>query len=171
MPRADLDDQPIRKRRLDLGYSIKKACEEAGVSWQTWYLTELGCYTEPPPVVLAFFSKFGLKSQLIKIEYNEWIVARRSKFHSLHGNLVLPNPNPTKNPVAALYESLGYEQTSFAKALCVQPAILYKVANAEQRVLPLQLKNALLEVGLPIAEIEELQERYDEYYDKLQFGT
>lgn len=169
--RSDLADNPVRQARLRLSLTIKAISSRAQVQEQLWYLTECGCYSEIPPSVLSYLIEKEFSPNFLREGYNAFVSRKRRDFGEkyLHDKFELPEPSPRVEPISALRTQLGLTRTSFAKDLCIQPAILYKVENAKQRTLSQVIKNALLEAGLELELIRELDMRYGEYYDRRHF--
>lgn len=161
----DLSDNPVRRARQKTGKSISQAAEEAKINWQTWYLTECGCYDGIPPAILSFFRRRGV---VVSQEEYTWFrnVTQREFGRTHFTGKGLPPFKSTVPPIEAFRVHCGIARRApFAKGLCVQVAFLFKLEHGETKHLPRQVYSALLTAGLPVEEVEELDERTVEYYE------
>ena len=167
----DLSASPVRLARKRLGLSLQKLSDSLGVQYQLVYLTECGCYTEIPPVILVFLAKEGFSVGKLEEDYNKFVQKQRRAFGETYfpRDFELPDPAASQNPLTLLRKKLDLNKAAFAKGLCIQPAVLYKIETGQQRTLALQIKVALVEAGLPWVEMKELESRYEEYYDRRHF--
>lgn len=153
-----LDNNPVRRARVRLDLSLYAVASAAKVNYQTWYLTECGCYKEIPPVVLAFLEAEGFNVLHLENEYTDYVSETRDdfalRFRPVFEQLELGDE---KNSVVEFRETLGLSRAALGKQLCVQPAVLYKVESGHSKGLPQQLREALIEVGIPEDLLEELE--------------
>lgn len=167
MPRSalNLTANPVRIARKRLGKTVKQIAKEADVHFQAWYLTECGCYNRVPPVILKYL--FGKNILISNDEYQKFRQDSQALFGARHFNgCGLPAFSNTLPPIEAFRLHCGIEsRAAFAKGLCVQVALLYKLEHGEVRHLPAQVFQALITAGLPVEEVEELDERTVEFYE------
>lgn len=151
--------------RKRLGKTVEKAAFEAGVNRQLWYLTECGCYSSIPPVIDYYLKQ---KDQPVDpLDYLQFRLNTQKEFGRKH--LVgkgLPDQSLKIPPIEAFRLHCGVEtRASFAKGLCIQVALMYKLEHGEAKHLPIQIYDALRIAGLPVDDLEELDERTVEYYE------
>lgn len=172
MSLVHLQDNPIRKYRKREGKTIDQIAKDASVNAQGWYLTECGVYADPLPAIVSYLIKRGHSGTDLYREYREYVQNRRSGFGERHNcdpaELWLPASSLKQPPTTSFRQALGFSRMAFAKELCVQPALLYKLERGQKAKLPQQLSEALAEAGFSERLIEELDERVREYYDHVR---
>lgn len=140
---------PVRSCRVALGYTLLDISKRAGVNYQTWYLTERGCYARIPHAIAEFLvNTFGYSEVWLDRRYDEFVTAVRERFREefSYDYAALAGCGTLED----VYETLGVSRTQFAKLLAVQPAVLYKFSQGRQRELPGQLLQAFAEAGVPV---------------------
>lgn len=159
-----LNDSPVRVARQKLARTIEEAAEEANVHWQAWYLTECGVYNDVPPAIADYLAA---KGRPVDDDAYTWFRENQQRKFGNHyfRNFKLPEPDLRVAPIKALRDEIDVSRLHFAKSLCVQPALLYKLERAETRALPSQIRAALLTAGLTHEQVEELNERCIEFYE------
>lgn len=161
----DLSHNPIRLLRHRLGKTVQAAADEAGIHWQAWYMTECGCYNDVPPKISIYLKGkgYGFSDE----DYQNFRLVQQRIFGEEYlKRKGLPAPTLAVPPITEFRKYHGIRsRTSFAKGLCVQPALLYKLEHGMVKYLPDQLYQALLQAGLPVEEVEELDNRTTEYYE------
>lgn len=154
----NLDNNPVRRARLKMGLSLTAAALAARVNYQTWYTTECGCYAAIPPGLLEFLENEGFNVLHLENEYEDFVAETRDEFYAefspLYGSIEFTG---LENPVTELRQTFGLSRTAFAKQLCVQPAVLYKVESGTSKGLPQQLRAALVEVAIPEVILDKLE--------------
>lgn len=161
----DLTDNPVRQARKRTGKTIDRAAYEAGVNYQTWYLTECGCYDSIPPAILSYFR--NKDTEVSQRTYQDFRESSQRCFGAQNFlGKGIPDFSNTQPPILAFREHCGVpSRAAFAKGLCVQVAFLYKLEHGEMRHLPRQIVEALLTAGVSAEDIEELDERNVEWYE------
>lgn len=158
---------PLRKARTELwpNKSLDEIVNEVGINYQMWYLTECGCYDSISPRIKIYLQNGGFDISRLDYSYSEFQREQRASFRERYSdariNLL---PVVSGNPMRDYWEQFGLSRTAFAKALCIQPATLYKLENLQMRSLSGQLMEALEDAGMTIQNIEELNERIEEAY-------
>jgi len=162
--KVNLVGNPVRAARQSLGKSIHKIAQEAGVHEQAWYLTECGCYARIPPKIVKFLKH---RVTLDHSAYEEF----RKQTQRLFGQAYLtpyqlPEVSIKLPPLEAFLQANGIpNRTFFAKAICVQPSLVYRTLLGDARELPSQIREALREAGVEEDDVYELNERTIEYYE------
>ena len=168
--RSDLAQSPLRLARKHLGLSIADFAEVCNVHEQALYLNECGCYSGVLPSVEHVLSGLGFDLEIIERDYAKFQKEKREAFGTQYGLAVwtvadLGTHRLNKSPVATLRSRCNISQLGFAKAICVQPAVIYKAEKGKASMLPEQIRDALIEAGLSVQLLEELNERQQEYYE------
>lgn len=161
-----LATSPVREARTRIHRTIAEAAESAGVNWQTWYLTEAGCYEHIPPAILHFIVGQGV-GELSQENYTRFRERKQREFGSSHNQALqtLPPVCVSSSPLESLWKAVGVSRSEFAKSLCIQPAHLYRLQRGQAKELPASVIQALLTAGVPQDIVEELNERQQEFYE------
>lgn len=168
--KVNLVGNPVRTARRSLGKSIGKIAQEAGIHEQAWYLTECGCYARIPPRIVTYLH------HRVPLDIAAYDVFRKQT-QRIFGEAFL---NPYKMPEASIrlppLEAFIQaneipNRTFFAKALCVQPSLVYRTLLGSARELPSQIREALKEAGVSEDDVYELNERTIEYYESWPLRT
>lgn len=160
-----LDANPVRVARRSMRKTIEQITKDANVNWQLWYLTECGCYDRIPPVISQYLADNGYF--LLEQDYFEFQTRQRRRFSErFHPDTInaLPSAASEGCPLTVYRLSLGVARLGLAKGLCVQPAVLWKVEKRHSKCLPAQLHQALLEFGMREENVNELDDRLEEWY-------
>lgn len=162
-----LEHSPVRLARARLNLTLKGASRAAGINYQTWYLTECACYDRVPLTVLHYLENQGFSSVWLEQEYKRYQERCRTIFflnyYELFDKVDFENLTGNTHPVEWLRKSLGLSRQGFAKELCIQPAVLYKVESGRTKSIPQQLNEALIEVGLPETVLTQLREETEKW--------
>lgn len=164
MPRpVELAGSPVRVARQAVHKTIAEASEEAGVNWQTWFLTENGCYEEIPGRIMDYLGRLNLATE----EYYQYRENKQREFGEKFqlSTFELPEVDLRISPVQSFREKLGKTRTDLAKSLATQTAHLYNCEKAKARFIPSGLREALRIAGLSSEKIEELDARQEEFYE------
>lgn len=164
MPRpVELAGSPVRQARQQVHKTIAEASEEAGVNWQTWFLTENGCYEEIPGRIVDYLGRMNLAAE----EYYRFRESKQRDFGEKFNfaELELPPVDLRYSPIQLLREKLGKSRTDFAKSMAVQTAHLYNCEKGKARFIPAGLRSALRVAGLSINNVDELDARQEEFYE------
>lgn len=140
-----------------------------GVHLQTLYLNECGVFpTVLPRIKSSVIKKCNVDPDELDKDYKEFVLSKRRLFAKKYKNKIniLPEPDLTASPFKYYRESLGanVSRMGFAKDICVEPAGLYRLERVPLNKLPGRLTEALLQVGLTPDNLEELEERTNEFY-------
>lgn len=157
---------PIRLARTELHLNIEQLAGQASVHVSALYLNECGCYPNVLPKIAGYLSAHGFVERDLQKDYKVFQRSQREEFGRIHdlAGYQLPHPSLSMAPVESLHKSLKLSRMSFAKSICVQPALLFKLVKAEFRHLPTQVESALRDASLEESVIEELNERTEEFY-------
>lgn len=165
MPRPlQLADSPIRQARVAIKKTIGEAAEGAGVNWQTWFLTENGCYEDIPGRIIDYLGRINVSTE----EYFAYRESKQKEFGESHNfdSIGLPPVDLNLSPIESFRKSLGKSRADFAKSLATQVAHLYNCEKGRCRFIPSGLRDALLTAGLPMSLVDELDERQQEFYER-----
>lgn len=168
--KVNLVGNPVRTARRSLGKSISKIAHEAGVHEQAWYLTECGCYSQIPPKIRLFLQH---RTELNLEEYQTFRIQTQRLFgEAFLSKYKLPEATIRLPPLEAFIQINEIpNRTFFAKALCVQPSLVYRTLLGSARELPSQIREALKEAGVSEDDVYELNERTIEYYESWPLRT
>ena len=169
MHKATLAGNPVRKCRIQLQQSMHDFADSCGIGYFALCITEGGCYESVPPTVVTYLKVHLPELDLtrLKVEYSMFQrQLRQMNFQTIQ--LELPDPDMRANPVRQLREHLQFGYAEFYKLLCINPGVLYRVEHDKYRRIPSQLERALEDVAMPKDEIEELDFRLTERYERVQ---
>lgn len=162
--KVNLVGNPVRIARQSLGKSISRISQEAGIHEQAWYLTECGCYVRIPPRILKYLSR---RTGINTSEYDKFRRETQQIFgEAFLENYKLPDPSLRLPPLEAFLEINEIpNRTFFAKAICVQPSLVYRTLLGDAKELPSQIREALGNAGVTSDDLYELNERTIEYFE------
>lgn len=160
---AGLVGSPVRIARQSLHKTIAEASEAAGVHWQTWFLTENGCYEEIPVRIVDYLGRLNVAAE----EYYNYRKEKQRAFGEEYNfsSLELPGVDLRCSPVQLLREQLSKSRTDFAKSFAIQTAHLFNCEKARCKFLPTGLRDGLLTAGLTTEQVDELDARQEEFYE------
>lgn len=163
----NLKSNPVRKARERLNLSLQQAASKANVNYQLWYLVECGCYASVPPALLRFLEREGFNVLFVEEEYEEFVARTRDEFYAEHlADYPHIEIETGLHPVVSLRNSFNLSRAGFAKQLCVQPSILYRVESGHTKKLPQQLREALVDVAIPEPIMKRLETGVEEWYGR-----
>lgn len=170
---VELETNPIRVLRKARHLSIGDVAEQACVNYQTVYLNECGVFPSVVPKIRAFLIEKldGVGSQ-IDTDYRRFVLDKRRIFAIEYADKLesLPDPDLRFHPFAEFrsYISEQFESRSkFAKTICVEPAGLYRLERPPYlHEMPGRLREALLQVGVSSDNVQELNERINEFFSR-----
>jgi transcriptional regulator with XRE-family HTH domain len=177
--RVPLTGSPLRQQRQLLGLTLPEAAQQAGVHTQAWYLAEQGCYSQPPQKILNYLANNSIgnpannpiNTDSLLIDYQDFISNKRLKFKETYAPHQLPEPTLLRDPLSQWLKENNFSRANFAKAIAVQPSHLYRLAKKQRLQLSNQLTEALLGTGWTLEQLDELNERTEEfYYSRLTDG-
>jgi hypothetical protein len=144
--------------------SLEQFAFECNITLQAVYLNEFGVYPSILPSILHRLKTYYEQdeSELVR-DYEKYVQTKRFNFGEEHKPYKLPESDLQKNPIASFRALLTCTRIGFAKSICVQPSLLYKVEEGKTDVIPGQLSIALREIQLPVGDIQELQDRLVEH--------
>lgn len=163
---------PIKRVRQTNGLSIDKLAKEIGVHSQALYLLECGVYPTILPVVLTYFvNRLDCTQDVLETGYRDWVKRQR---YFLREKLDIDKvafwkiPTFSMHPFAWFRKSLdsipeAQSRMGFSKTFLVHPASLYSLEKGITKGLPGQLREALLDTGFTVDEIDELDYRCREF--------
>lgn len=163
---------PIRVVRRAKGLSLRDAAELIGCHHQALYMNEQGCYPHVLPVILDWLvENSDYTAFSLDLAYQEFIRLKRedtkerfdwSSISFMHLG------KPGSNPLTSLHESLGMSRAAFCKNLCLSSSLLYTLENSGAShvaaVIPPDVTDLLLYMGISSDVIEEMHERYGDWY-------
>ena len=157
---------PVTRYRNFLGLSRAELADQVRMNEQGLLYLEQGCYDRVPDKLTLYFRRRSLPVEGLYDDYQDYITQKRAKFRDNYGDLIneLPTPLSHVPPVESWRKALGITRSGLSKALCVQPAFLYKLEKAKTPSVPAQVRKALLEVGMTGDNVVELGERQSEFY-------
>lgn len=160
-----LYNNPVRAVRNNLGLSLEGMAQAVGMHYQVVYLTECGCYSVPSDKILEFFADKGYNTGNVIIEYINFIKSQRAAFSEAHrgSGWRVPHRNGVESPLAAWRRDLSMSRSRLSKAICVQPAHLYRLETGRAKNLPSQVACALRDIGFDndlLLEVELMQEDF-----------
>ncbi len=168
MPRQSVvTTNPIRILRLQQNKSLDLFSRECHVHLQALYLNECGVYPTILPAIMERLTRFyGLDRNRLAEEYGDFVKSTREEFGQQHSLLsYLPGDSDIRvSPITKLRNDFDLSKLGFAKGICTQPTGISRVEKRITSEFPQQLNEALLEAGLPVGMLAELQERQREYY-------
>lgn len=162
--KVNLVGNPVRAARQSLGKSIHKIALEAGIHEHAWYLAECGCYARIPPKIATFLRN---RTELDVEAYETFRLQTQRLFgKAFLSKYKLPEASIRLPPLEAFIQANEIpNRTFFAKALCVQPSLVYRTLLGDARELPSQIRDALKNAGVSEDDVYELNERTIEYYE------
>ena len=160
---------PVQLCRKHLGYSLDQLSKATGVNLQAIHLLEQGCYFPVLPRIEEFFvSRNVIAAEELREAYSNWQFHHRTQFGEAVGIERFQDVGDWDGSTCPFEEfriqRLRVARTAAAKGLCVQPAVLFRLANNQSKTIPSLLSNALLEAGLSLDLLDELAERTRDYY-------
>lgn len=153
---------PVVRTRSAAGLTLAKASEQAGCHLQAFFLQEQGAYPELLPAIRAWLVLHEVYLPDAVKEYREYQRQKRRSNGELRGLSILELGPPEGNPFVGLRQQLSLSRMGFAKAFCIHPGLLYRVELGISQHIPGQLRDALIEAGLPVRVIDELAYRLEE---------
>lgn len=174
MPQNPIPDNPFRKLRLQENLSQYDLAKRTGLSKHAILRLEQGCYAEPLPSVINYFTDSFTRSRpqvsrsYLLDAYSEFQYAtRKSNAHCLGYNLLLTLPTTPVgiHPLVYLREGHGINPTALSKLLCIsQSTIVYfEKRSLNQATVPAQLIVALHDAEYTEEETSLLADKYQEY--------
>lgn len=160
---------PIQICRKQLNLTLQELSNQTGVNLQAIHLLEQGCYYPILPRIEKFFTDHNvIDANELSEAYVNFQFHHRTVFGSQVGMDSFHDVGDWdgSDPPFEVFRTqrLRTTRTGTAKGLCVQPAVLFRLANNQSKTIPVILNNALLESGLSLDLLDELSERTADYY-------
>lgn len=115
---------------------------------------EQGCYRKIPP---PYFRAGAVDNYVAPELYHKFRLAKRQRTAT---QLTFPVDPP--QTFALLLDFLDLNPYQFACRLCVQPSEVQKLTSRVKQRLPLNLQEALIQIGLPWEWVKELEKNLKE---------
>lgn len=159
-----LRSSPLRRERERFYRDLKTFARKLGIQPSVVYFTELGCYSRIPTSIWNALLNHDVPMWDLDREYHVWQRECRETFGKdfILPNLELLSNCPWSNSYSPFYqirEALGFSRSEFCKGICVQPATLYRVESDKVKEFPIELKQALLQAGIPLDIVRDWDER------------
>jgi hypothetical protein len=160
---------PIQICRKQLNLTLQQLSEATGVNLQAIHLLEQGCYFPVLPRIEHFFTDHHvITAEELREAYVNFQFHTRFTFgqqHKFDSFTTVGDWDGSTCPFEEFrIQRIRATRTGTAKGLCVQPAVLFRLANNQSKTIPSLLSNALLEAGLSLELLDELSERTRDYY-------
>lgn len=176
---ATTPDNPFRKLRLQEGISQYDLSRRVGLSKHAILRLEQGCFAEPLPSVINYFTDSHTKSRkpvsrgyLIDAYREFQYYTRQSNAGCLGHNLmlILPTCPVGIHPLTYLREGHGINPTALSKLLCISQStvVYFEKRSLNQATVPAQLVTALHDAEYSEEETDLLSLKYQEYRDWLR---
>jgi hypothetical protein len=159
-------ENPIRRTRLNEHKTLDEFAQECKVHIQAVYLNEMGMYpTVLPSIMKRLVGHYGLDSTNAEEAYQYYVLNKRLRFAEQHAPYVLGQPDVSRCPIRTFRNSIGYNTVfGFANAIAINPTIIRRVEGCKVDIFPRELKRALKDIRLPVAEIDDLEYQHQEYF-------
>jgi len=160
---------PIQLCRKEIGFTLEQLSKATGVNLQAIHLLEQGCYYPILPRILEFFvDRDTIDRQDLESAYSTWQFHTRVSFGSAVGMDRFSDVGDWDGSISPFEvfreEKLKVSRTGTAKGLCIQPAVLFRLVKNESKSIPAILCSALLDSGLSLDLLDELNERTRDFY-------
>lgn len=165
--RETLKQSPIRKLR---GYrSQQEAASLCNMGINTYYLYEVAVYTQPSDSIVN--GLIADRTQIIPLysDYKRHQTWKRKLFLEKLGSEVVikaledSHSSSRVSPIQSLINSLGCSNIAFCKMFCINPGHIAKLIGGKLFKLPDAMENCFMDLGLGIAELDEINERLKEF--------
>jgi transcriptional regulator with XRE-family HTH domain len=167
----EMDSNPIRILRTANHKSLQELSELCGVHLQTIYLNECGVFpTVLPKIRTTLNRKYDADLTKLDADYKKYIFDQRKTFSVAYADKIdsLPEADLTRCPMGLYRKGISpsLSRMGFAKTICVEPAGMYRLEVFPLAAIPGRIREALLQVGLSSPNLEELEERTNEFYSR-----
>lgn len=153
---------PFKELRESNNITLELMAAKVQISKQALIRLEQGCYTDPLPTALQYYSSaFPVSEYELVTQYADYQTTKRNKAHRYFGDIGDYHSNV--HPMRLLRKSIN--PTQVAKDLCIPPATLqYFERNViQQKSVPKVILNVLFEIGYTDVEITCFMEAYHVY--------
>lgn len=160
---------PVQRIRLAMHKTQGQFAREIGCHEQLVFLVEQGVYPAISPVVFNWMVSRGSNGARITFEYRRFQEDRRQGFgeRETFSLWTLDSLGP---PVGSPFESfrdiLGFSRMRLCKSLCIHPAKELAVESGQAQSMGGQIRGALLQAGLPVEVMTELDCRIKEFHNQ-----
>lgn len=144
--------------------------KRVGINYQTVFLNECGVFPGIIPKLRTYLIKsFVQDGDDLDERYRRFVLDKRRVFAIQFFDKLetLPEADLSHHPFSDFRVHISEEfqsRTHFAKTICVEPAGLYRLETLPLPDIPSRLREALLQVGVSSSNIEELNERINEFH-------
>lgn len=154
---------PFTSLRRRKNMTIDHLSEVAYVSKQALIRLEQGCFSDPLPSMVDYWTAHGETSELqLKDAYIEFQETVRKRNTKLLGDSLHVDVASTEHPLRQLRNPRHLNPTEVAKALCIPQATIehFEKKWKTQQSVPKQLKAALAQAGYSQRDIESFCRSY-----------
>lgn len=144
-----LPQNPLVLARLTAGLTVLQYARTLGVHKSLIQFSEQGCYRKIPP---PYFRVGAVDYYVAPELYHKFRIAKRQRNAS---QFTFPVEAP--GTFANLLDFLQLKPYQFACKFCVQPTEVQKLKDGVRQRLPLNLQEALIQIGLPYEWVKELE--------------
>lgn len=176
MTKKSLATNPVRKFRTKAGLSqlaFSKKCMPK-ISVQAVYMTENGVYENIPNGIKTYLISRDVNWDEVIAEYDAFRLNVAAHNASALSELVInfPPPDKTKNPIKEFrIYTLGRNPSATCMHFLINPGIYKRLEETtDYAKIPETIVKAFLAGGLSVSVVEELEERYKEYWDYARFS-
>lgn len=167
---VELETNPIRVIRKERHLSISDLSERIPINYQTVYLNECGVYPTVVPKIREFYIKeLSADGEELDLNYKRFVLDKRRFFAIEYADRLesLPEPDLSYHPFVGFRRHISDDfgsRMKFAKTICLEPSGLYRLERVPLREMPGRVREALLQVGVSSDNVQELNERINEFY-------
>lgn len=148
--------------RLNADLSLDALSGRCFVSKQALIRLEQGCFSDPLPSVVDYYTRQGHSELQLRDAYLQFQELMRKRHHLLFGPSLEVNIDG-EHPLRQLRDNIDYNPTELAKAICMpQSTILHFERKwRTQQSVPKQLLNALSQCGYQVKQLNEFANTYE----------
>lgn len=157
---SSLPKNPIRERREILGYNIAQLSRAVKITPQCIRDIEDGMAKNVPDKLRKFFEVKDVPNT-IDVQYNDWRKAKRELVHLPPVDSLSVSYN--LHPLTQYRIKISISIATFCKYLCI-PRFVVMHYEAEQRRIPKQLKEVLLDAHLSQIDVARLANLGEIFY-------
>lgn len=171
--RLDASLNPFRALRQRSGLSQYEIAKRAGVSKHAVLRLEQGCYDQPLPSLIEYFTEHhDITNVQLRNSYRDFQYKRRLESLDCLGESIADSLELCPvgiHPLVFLRTLEHLNPTQLAKMLCISQSTVvhFEVRSVHQHIVPVQLIEALHEVGYTEEDTEALSESYNLYREWL----
>lgn len=174
MTKKNLSLNPIRKYRVHSGLSQVAFAKKTAVSVQAVSMTEFGVYETIPDGIENYLERRELNLEDVRNKYITFRIHIAYENSLAIRDLVynLPDHNNTLNPIKQFRTlSLAITANAMSVHFLINPGIYRRLEETVVYAnIPANIVSAFRDGGISSEIIEELQERYKEYWEYQRYG-